>query len=133
MTQTYNGRPEVDYFVAIAQAQRAEAMSRTAYLLIDGIERGLRAIFAGISRVLSGALAARRRRRAAFRALQGLDDRLLADIGLTRADVWSIADGQLSVVSVEDERPAVAPSIDIALSDFEVQSCNDNGSRRRAA
>ena len=136
MTQIYNGRPELDYFVAIAQAQRAEAMTRTAHILIDGIERGLKSFLGGISRgsrVLAGAVAARRRRRAMLRALQGLDDRLLRDIGLTRADVWAVAGGEQPVVRGEDLGPAGPPSIDVALSDVEIHSCNDNGSPRRAA
>lgn len=133
MTPIHNGRPELDYFLAIAQTQRAEAMARTGYILVDGIGRGVRVALgaaAAAVRVLTGAVAAWRRRGAVLRALQGLDDRLLLDIGLTRADLWAVAHGGQLLATDEQQEPLPT---DVALSDAAIRGCNDNGTRWRAA
>lgn len=57
--------------------------------------RAIRALFSGAGRVAARALrdiALWRRRRATLRELQGLDDRMLKDIGLYRGEIWSAAD-----------------------------------------
>lgn len=133
MTQIHNGRPELDYFLAIAQTQRAEAMARTAHILINGVGRGVALTLGGFAegaRTLARIVAAWRRRRAFLRTLQGLDDRLLRDIGLTRADLWAVAHGAQLAATDEQQEP---PPIDVALSDAAIRGCNDNGTRRRAA
>lgn len=136
MTQTHNGRPELDFFLVIAQQERAEAMARATYVLIDAVGRGVRATLAGITAGLRGLTKAarqHRRRRAGLRALRALNDRLLRDIGLTRADLWAVSNGTyLPAADEVGDRQTPAP-IDVALSDAAIRGCNDNGARRRAA
>lgn len=75
-----------------ARAERARAIAR-------GIGT-LPALIAGGGRKLRHWL----QRRAAYRALQALDDRTLKDVGLYRNDLWRIADGE------ERDVPAIASS-----------------------
>lgn len=136
MTKAYDDRPELDYFLTVAHVERAAAMARTAYLLTDAIGRGVGATLRGIAgggHALARAVAAWRRRRDVLRALQALDDHLLLDIGLTRADLRAVANGRLPAMPDQERQPAAPTAIDVALGDSEAHCCNDNGSRRHAA
>jgi len=76
--------------VQSAHDERAETLTRAAFLAIAGADRAVRGSLAALGAGLSS-LAWRwtqfSERRATYLALSKLDDRLLKDIGLTRADV----------------------------------------------
>ena len=77
--------------------------------------RAVRALFRGARRALAQAfrgIALWRRRRATLRALQGLDDRMLKDIGLYRGEIWSTAD--MIAQGLEPPRHAGRPAVDAA-------------------
>jgi uncharacterized protein YjiS (DUF1127 family) len=102
---------EVSYrnYVETAQDERAEAVTRLGFLVIVGTDRALRRTGAALKSAV-GDLAERWRRyrteRETYRALAALDDRLLRDIGLTRADVEQFTEDLL------DERNRIeAPTV----------------------
>lgn len=132
MTPIHDSRPELQYFVAAAQQERAEAMSRSAYLMIDAVGRLGGAIHRRLVRAL-GAAAGWRSCRAAARALERLDDRMLQDIGLTRADIWAVAHGRPTAPAAEGPAAPEPAAIDIALSERSIRGCNDNGTHKQAA
>ncbi len=125
-----NERPEMQHYIEQAHEARAEAMARVGYLAAAALSGAVGAA-AGAVRAALGALSARRKRRAALREILLLDDRMLRDIGLTRADAWAAVDGTLRVRDVSAPDPA--DYRDVALGGYAVAGCNDNGDRRRAA
>jgi uncharacterized protein YjiS (DUF1127 family) len=102
------------HFVNTAHADRAEAIARFGFLVIAGADRGLRRSFEALEAGFTG-LARQwtdyRARRATYLALTKLDDRLLRDIGLTRADV-ELRPGELPEPFAES---APAPSVRAAV------------------
>jgi uncharacterized protein YjiS (DUF1127 family) len=99
------GDPYGDY-VSRAHAERAEALARVGFLAVAAV--GHVAVAAvGLGRTLRRALSAYGRRRATYRALLRLDDRMLRDIGLTRDDIpLLVASGRTAVFE-----PQVAPVV----------------------
>lgn len=97
------------HYVNTAHADRAEAIARFGFLVIAGADRGLRRSFETLEAGITG-LARQwndyRARRATYLALAKLDDRMLKDIGLTRADV-ELRPGELPV-AFEETAPAQA-------------------------
>lgn len=132
MSDRYNGRPDVRSYVEQAQEARAEAMARVGYQAVAAVGEVVGAAV-GAARSALGALATWRDRRAAVREILLLDDRMLRDIGLTRADAWAAVDGTLGIRTQGRPLPGPAAHVDIALSSYAVAGCNDNGGRRRAA
>ena len=131
MSDWRNERSDVQFYVEQAQEARAEAMARVGYLAVATVGRAVGAV-AGRARGALGALTAWRDRQVALRQLLSLDDRLLRDIGLTRADAWAAVDGTLGN-RAQDWPPEPAAYFDIALSNYAAGGCNDNGEGRRAA
>lgn len=134
MSNWHNERPALQYYIDQAHEARAEAMARAAYLATAAIGRVAR--FAGVelpraARRALAALVAWRNRRAALREILSLDDRILRDIGLTRADAWDAVDGTLRRQSPGGF--AARAYRDVALSAEAIAACNDNGERQRAA
>jgi len=125
MSDWHNERSDVQFYIEQAQEARAEAMARVGFLAVAIVGRAVGAV-AGRARAALGTLAAWRNRQVALHQLLLLDDRMLRDIGLTRADAWAAVDGTLGS-RVQDWPPEPTAYFDIALS------CNDNGERRRAA
>lgn len=74
-------REELAYRLALARHERAEVVASIAHAVI----RGVAGLFTGV--------AASFRRRAAFDELNGLDDRMLRDMGLSRGELWAAVDG----------------------------------------
>jgi len=86
-----------DYAKA-AQDARAEALTRAGFLVIASADSALRRTADALSRGAAGLIKGWQQyqeRRATYQALSKLDDRLLRDIGLTRADIEGSA-GDLS-------------------------------------
>jgi len=81
----------IDY-IAAAHVLRAEAAAD----MIDAAGAALRRLVGGIGQRLATAA----RRRSTCRELRGLDDYMLADIGLTRYDVEAYAAGQLGTIDI---------------------------------
>ena len=131
MSDWHNERPDFQSYVDQAHEARGQAMARVGYLTVAAAGR-LGGAAIGATRAALGALAAWRDRRAAVREILRLDDRMLQDIGLTRADAWAAVDGTLGI-RAQDWPPEPAAYTDIALSRYAVAGCNDNGERRRAA
>ena len=131
MSDWHNERPDVQFYIEQAQEARAEAMARVGYLAVATVGRAVGAV-AGRARGALGALAAWRNRQVALHQLLSLDERMLRDIGLTRADAWAAVDGTLTG-RAQDWPPEPAAYFDIALSNYAAGGCNDNGERRRAA
>jgi len=132
MSDGHNERPESQDYIEQAHEARAEAMARVGYLAVAAVG-GVVGAAAGAARAALGALTARRNRRAALREILLLDDRMLRDIGLTRADAWAAVDGTLHERVRDVSAPDPADNRDVALSGYAVAGCNDNGERRRAA
>jgi uncharacterized protein YjiS (DUF1127 family) len=131
MSDRYNERPDFQYYIEQAHEARAQAMARVGYLAVAAVGR----VVSGAARPAQAALAALtawRNRRAAWREILLLDDRMLQDIGLTRADAWAAVDGTLGK-RAQDWASEPAAYVDIALSNHALAGCNDNGERRRAA
>lgn len=95
-----------------ARIERAKAVAD----MFRAIGRGVKSLFAG--------LADARRRRAAYAELNGLDDRMLRDMGLSRGELWSAVDGQARPAASNDNdtgkaaaanddmpRPAFQPAV----------------------
>ena len=132
MSDWNSGRPDIRFYIEEAQEVRAEAMARVGYLAVATVGQAVGAV-AGRARAAFGALAAWRDRQVAVHQLLTLDDRMLRDIGLTRADAWAAVDGTLGSRTQDWPLPESAAYVDIALSSFAAGGCNDNGERRRAA
>ena len=132
MSEWYSERPDFRFYVAQAQEARAESMARAGYLIVAGFGRVLHGAGAALSRAL-GRVRAWRNRHAALRQLLALDDHLLQDIGLSRAEVQAAVDGTLGNRVLQPATLQPADYVDIALSGYAVGGCNDNGERRRAA
>jgi len=132
MSGWYNERPELQHYIGQAHEARAEAMARIGHLAVAAAG-GVVGAAAGAVRAALGALRAGRNRRAALREILLLDDRMLRDIGLTRADARAAVDGTLGMRDVSVPDPA--DYRDVALSGYAEAGCNDNdsGERRRAA
>jgi uncharacterized protein YjiS (DUF1127 family) len=112
MTRESSHEYTISHFVATAQKDRAEALSRFGYLAIAGADRAIRDTLSAVGTGISS-LASRWNdfsdRRATYLALSKLDDRLLKDIGLTRADVEGDP-ADLRVRGPEAAEAAVAPA-----------------------
>lgn len=136
MSDWHNGRIEFQYYVEQAHEARAEAMARVGYLAATAVGRVARLAAVELPRVARRGLrtvAAWRDRQVALREILSLDDRMLRDIGLTRADAWAAVDGTLGQRTFEPD-PLDEPAYrDIALSAHAIAGCNDNGGRRQAA
>lgn len=136
MSEWHSERPEFQYYVERAHAARAETMARVGYLAVAALAQGASLAAVGLPRAVRSALravAAWRNRRAAVREILLLDERMLQDIGLTRAEAWAAVEGTLHERALEPA-PLGAPAYhDIALSADAIAGCNDNGERRRVA
>ncbi len=130
MSDLHNERPELQYYLGQAHEARAEAMARAGYRAVAAVGRIVRGAGAAVQAGLR-AVSTWRDRRAALREILLLDDRMLRDIGLTRADAWAAVDGTLG--SRAQDWAAAEAYADIALSGYAVAGCNDNGARQRAA
>jgi uncharacterized protein YjiS (DUF1127 family) len=108
MTRETSHEYSYSQIVQSAHDERAEALARAAYLAIAGADRAVRGAFAAVGAGLSSLAwhwQQYSERRATYLALSKLDDRLLKDIGLTRADV----EGRPS--EFDDRAPDVAPTV----------------------
>jgi uncharacterized protein YjiS (DUF1127 family) len=99
MTQRNYTLHDVDLLVAKGRLARSRAVS-------DAIAAAVRAI-AGLVKPLFAAVAARAEQARALRELRDMDARMLADIGLTPADVELAASGKLRR---EDDGPRLQPA-----------------------
>jgi len=132
MSDWHNERPELQDYIEQAHEARAEAMARAGYVAVAAVGRAARVAGAAVQTALQ-AVTGWRDKRAALRDILLLDDRMLRDIGLTRADAWAAVDGTLGSRAQDGAAPEPAAYVDIALSGYAVAGCNDNGERRRAA
>lgn len=107
------------HYVNTAHADRAEAIARFGFLVIAGADRGLRRSLEALGTGV-GSLVSRwqqyQAHRSTYLALSKLDDRLLRDIGLTRADV-ELGSGELSAQS-DEAAPATAARPTAAIHDL---------------
>jgi len=89
LAEVFNGSispEEMQRYEQRARRERAEAF----HGLLSGLGRGLSRGVAAVGR----AMRARYRRRRTVRQLRGLDDHMLADIGLTRDDLYLLNRGE---------------------------------------
>ena len=90
MTREFSHEYGYRHYAETAQDERAAALTRAGFLVIAGADRALRQSAEILSSSVSSLVRGwqeYRERRATYRALTKLDDRLLRDIGLTRADI----------------------------------------------
>src|SRR5262249_20408116 len=117
MSDRYSERQDFGFYVAQAHEARAETMARAGYLAVSAVGRVVRVAGAALRARVEKARAWRNRH-AALRELLRLDERLLQDIGLSRAEIWAAVDGTLA----DRTRPPVtlqpADYADIALSSY---------------
>jgi uncharacterized protein YjiS (DUF1127 family) len=101
------GDPYRDY-VNRAHDERARLVSALLAGAATGLETLAGTAGRGLERVgrsvLSG-VATARRRRAAIRQLNALDDRMLKDIGISRGEIQYVVDGQLSAERAATQTP----------------------------
>ena len=90
MTRESSHEFTISHYAQSARDERAEALTRFGFLAIAGADRAVRRVLAPVGAAVS-ALVSRwnefSERRATYLALAKLDDRMLKDIGLSRADV----------------------------------------------
>jgi uncharacterized protein YjiS (DUF1127 family) len=90
MTRESSHEFSISHYARAAHDERAEALTRFGYLAISGADRAIRqtlaALWAGVSSLVAR-WQSYTERRATYLALAKLDDRMLKDIGLTRADI----------------------------------------------
>jgi len=116
-----------------AHEERALAMARTGYLVVAGLQNAGQAVTALVTRAIVG-VRAWRERRAVVRALQALDDRMLRDIGLERADIIALRRHQPQTPAPTTFVLAVAqPLVDLALHRRETANRNHPDDLRPAA
>ena len=90
--------PDLTNALVAGQTARSEAMTRAGYLAITALERGLfyaGDVLAGQFRGMRARVARARQRGQAVAALRSLDDRLLADIGISRGEIVGLVEGAL--------------------------------------
>jgi uncharacterized protein YjiS (DUF1127 family) len=105
--------PRIDPAVLVAEGSRLQARARVEAILAGW--RGLRRSFdrlVAAARYLWDLLARRSERNRAVYQLSGLDDRLLADIGLRRGDIELAVDGLLANSRVRRRAPMVEQALD---------------------
>lgn len=109
MYEWYPSHPEFQPYLARAHQERAEAMSRVAYLVVVGVDRlvgqAARAPVAGLRRIARG-YDLWQRRRHTVQALSRLDARMLRDIGID-------SPGAIDAIAAElgrDAEPAAEPA-----------------------
>jgi len=134
LAQTFHGalsREEMQRYEQWARRERAATASRLAGRLGRDLARAARAATA--------ALGAAWQRRRTVRALNGLDDRMLADIGLTRGDVQMLNRGvwptRLSEQAAARRRAPLAavPTPRAADQPARLEAAEDPAPRQRAA
>jgi uncharacterized protein YjiS (DUF1127 family) len=123
---TYSNLTEPDFLAHYFQARqaRSEALARGSYRGVVAIDGALRLAFGVVRGGFAWAFArfqVWREVQHLRRALLKLDDRLLRDIGLTRADAF---DPSWLLQAPPSADPL--PVIDIALTSAELRRCNDN-------
>lgn len=94
-------------YVTEARRQQARVVAEALGAGWQGLRRGLSGL-ATLGRQLLDRLARRSERQRAIAQLTGLDDRLLADIGLRRGDIQLAVDGFLADPRVTPRTPATA-------------------------
>jgi len=126
----YISNPEFAVYRERAGAARNEAIARAGYLIIEGLARlqaaTVRVAGGWLVRAI-GSVRAWRERRLALQDLQRLDERMLHDIGLTRADVYTLAHGGTPATE-RYEAPVASATvvrIDVALEAYAAGLCDD--------
>ena len=113
----FMSNPDLTYRLIAGREAHADALVRASYRIFGGVE----AVLTWLGRLAEASVRAYgrwRRRRLAIRTLQGLDDRLLGDIGVARSDIRRIAEetaehGPMTVpelAQMEAERHAKTPA-----------------------
>jgi uncharacterized protein YjiS (DUF1127 family) len=130
---TYSNLTESHLLASYFEARqaRSEALARAGYRGVVATQGAARLVSGAVRRGSAWAVARFQHWRETRRlreALLKLDDRLLRDIGLTRADA---IDPSWMLHAQPSFEPV--PIIDIALQPAEVRRCNDNRDRRLAA
>ena len=126
----YISNPEFAVYRERAGAARNEAIARAGYLAIEGLARLQAATVHTVGGQLLraiGSIRAWRERRLALQDMQRLDERMLHDIGLTRADVYTLAHGGTLATDRYEEPVASTPvvRIDVALDAYAAGLCDD--------
>ena len=112
MTREFSHESSYRDYTATAHNDRAEALARAGFLVIASADRALRRTVDVLTGGAASLLKSWQRyseRRATFQALTKLDDRLLRDIGLTRADIEGSA-GSLEELEAVIEAAAPVPA-----------------------
>ena len=116
---------ELHYYQLLGRRLQARAVATGLSRLFRAVLRPVADLGAGIART--------RRRGAAIRQLSALDDRLLADIGITRGQIPGVVDGMQARSNAGDSRfEAPAATVVAARRHAPVESCNDAHAREAA-
>ncbi|MFM9843313.1 MAG: DUF1127 domain-containing protein [Dongiaceae bacterium] len=111
MTRKSSYEFTISEYAQTARDERAVTLTRFGFLAIAGADRAVRRTLSAVASGV-GSLVSRwndfSERRAIYLALSKLDDRLLQDIGLTRADIEGRA-AELPVHGPEAADAALAP------------------------
>lgn len=112
MTRESSHEFTVSNYAQAARDERAEALTRFGFQAIAGADRAVRRVLTPVGAAVSSLVNSWNdfsERRATYLALSKLDDRLLKDIGLTRADVEGDP-ADLPVRGLEAAEAAAAPA-----------------------
>jgi uncharacterized protein YjiS (DUF1127 family) len=122
MTRESSHEFTISHYAQSARDERAEVLTRFGFLAIAGADRAVRQVLAPVSAAVSSLITRWNdfsERRATLLALSKLDDRMLKDIGLTRADIEGRPD-QLAerAQEVTEAVPVPAPRATATLHEF---------------
>ena len=100
----FMSNPDLTHEMIVGREARSEAGVRAVYRIVSG---GLSAVsqLARLAKRFGEAYGRWQRRRMAMRTLQGLDDRLLGDIGVARGDIRRL------VEETADQPPMTIPEL----------------------
>lgn len=115
---------EIQHYQQVGRRLQARAVAAGLSGLFRGVLRGFARLGAGLARS--------HREAAAMRQLRALDDRLLADIGISRGRIPEVVAGLEARTSAEKTRVRPLATVAASRVDAQLEGCNDANARQAA-